>query len=209
MRRARFTYRRVDKTDTMLGMVAIVLDFETGGLNPFQHAVLQVGYCALDSNDPPVCHLVREPVLTDETVSTRALEITGLRMATVHAEGYSVRDTAVQLARFIDAHRSRGGWCEIWCHNAPFDAAFMARLFHLADMPAPEKTLFMCSLQTARTMRRAGLINCQRLTLSDVYRAVTGEPMCGAHDAGADVAATRVIINEMAAILDAVRDAGE
>lgn len=123
---------------------SIALDTETGGLSPWEASCVEVGVCSLGDDPQPASWLVNEG--RHLQVSERSVQVHGLTVETLRAEGLSPGRVAAELEDYLNAHRSRTGWVTVWCHSVAFDHGFVSRLFRLAGLPLPERCVWRCSL---------------------------------------------------------------
>jgi DNA polymerase-3 subunit epsilon len=108
----------------------VVLDTETGGLNPLQHSIMTIGL--VDWTGTRTLDLtVAEAVIH---TNPRSLLVNGLDPAQVAAEGLSPVDACATIDAWLlelDHPVMIAG------HNVAFDMAFMRRLYDQAGLPVP------------------------------------------------------------------------
>ena len=131
----------------------LVLDCETGGLNPETDALLTVGL--VDWSDGAV--LRQSEILVDAEgleCHPRALEVNGIDLTAHHA--YSV-PRAYAAKQIQDFCRPMGrAW--ITGHNAQFDIGFIRRLFTPEALRATFSHRVVDTLQILAFLEHAGLI---------------------------------------------------
>ncbi len=112
----------------------LVIDTETGGLDPLVHSLLTVGLVTgLDTDRQELT--VAEPELV---VTQRSLEITRLDPDRIRATGLTPVATCEALETFMERNAPGRDW--IVCgHNVTFDIGFLKRLYRLADRPWPTR----------------------------------------------------------------------
>lgn len=113
-------------------MPVIVIDTETGGLDPAEHSILSIGLVTdTDELDVP---LIREPALC---TTPKAMEVNGIDLTAVAQHGVSVEDACEAVDTFLKKHMSQHEWglCVMAGHNITFDMGFLKRLYRLAGRP--------------------------------------------------------------------------
>lgn len=135
----------------------VCLDFETGGHDASVVPVLSVAICRPEGVWPTLeaQWLVRESESALACCDPRALEVNGHCLDEVRAEGKSPRQVALELAAQLDKVRDSDGRVYVVAHNAPFDVAFLDRLFRLAGLGRPPQMLWVCSMALALALRWA------------------------------------------------------
>jgi DNA polymerase III epsilon subunit-like protein len=154
-------------------MSKIVVDLETGGLDPAIHAILSIGAIALDDNLSEVGRMYTLVKDFRKAVTREALKINGISMLSVDKHG-------VEIAQALDFLLALAGDVPVWVfHNASFDAAFLNE----RDMGIKHA---VCTLETSRELyldqsyRHTLPIACER----------EGIRVARAHHAMGDVAMT-------------------
>lgn len=109
----------------------VVIDTETGGLDPAQHSLLSIGLVAYDGNRRAEL-FVREPSITTHP---RSMAINGIDLAYIESHGISPAKAVDAVEAFLDHVGKRP--VMLAGHNIAFDLAFMRRLYALAGRPAP------------------------------------------------------------------------
>lgn len=108
-----------------------ILDFETTGLNPQLHEILEVGVILYDHQNDQVLKEFEAKVKPEhlETASEEALVISGY---TANPKAYKrgLRSTLVKLNNLVDG-------CILVGHNIPFDIAFLNKA--LSDLSLKPK----------------------------------------------------------------------
>ncbi len=111
----------------------LVLDTETGGLSPQEHSLLSVAGVAWTPNVQPkplFSLFIKEDPLS---VEPGAMEVNGLDLETIKAEGLPPVDAVRAIRYALDQHYgpSRAPIC-LAGHNIGFDKRFLKRLYYLA-----------------------------------------------------------------------------
>lgn len=104
----------------------VVIDTETGGLNPDVHSLISVGL--VDNTGQKMDEfLVREPTLSSDP---RSMAIHGISEAQIIAEGLAPELAVERFEAFFDGIE---GTILLTGHNISFDLAFIKRLYRLAN----------------------------------------------------------------------------
>lgn len=138
----------------------LVVDTETGGLDPEAHSILSVA--ALVFADGQVVDEYYALVNEGEVVITEkaALAVSGLTVERVRSEGVSPLQAVNSINAMIAKHGMRGR-VTIAAHNAPFDVAFLRRLWRLAgkDFDARFSYRALCTVTGALLLDFANRIS--------------------------------------------------
>ncbi len=108
----------------------VFIDTETGGLDARTNSILSLGAVVLHNGaiaDTLYC-LIREPEINAEPT---ALAINKLDLNVVREEGLTPAEAVNKLVNFLQRNDIRKS-AQFAAHNAPFDLAFVKRLFELA-----------------------------------------------------------------------------
>lgn len=174
----------------------LVIDTETGGLNPDSHSLLSLA--ALVYHDGVVedeyYTLINEGqiVLAEEA----ALGVNGLTIEQVRAEGVAPLQAVNSIVAMLMKHDMRGR-VVIAAHNAQFDVPFFRRLWRLAgaDFDAQFSYRSLCTQTGALLLDQAGRIELPGGNASlDNLCALWGIPRKGAHNALVDARATALVL---------------
>jgi DNA polymerase III epsilon subunit-like protein len=84
----------------------LVLDVETGGVNPFKHSLLSVGMVAMEWDEHDNCMVFKDTlqlfVKSDiYNVTEKAMEINGINLDWLNAHGASRHTTAIAIQNFV------------------------------------------------------------------------------------------------------------
>ena len=110
----------------------LVLDTETGGLNPDQHSLLSIGLVSWDQRHQREL-FVAEPQLRFDP---RSMEVNGIDLDWIRREGLHPLRACEALEAFIDEIEAPRPFL-IAGHNISFDLAFIRRLYRVAQRPLP------------------------------------------------------------------------
>jgi DNA polymerase III epsilon subunit-like protein len=110
-----------------------VIDVETGGLDPQQHAILSLGVVALDTASGHTAAL--ELLISDPhgDVTEQAIRKNRLDPAQVRRTGLSPEEAVGRLEDFVLPHLQADQKAVLAGHNVAFDIAFLHRLYRLAS----------------------------------------------------------------------------
>lgn len=118
----------------------VVIDTETGGLNPNRHPIFALGLVVLDTRTGPLCGL-EVPVRDLAPPDPQAVAITGIdleaHLATAMPPDEAVRTLETFLAPHFDLRRP----VTIAGHNVAFDIAFLKRLYRLARLAGAQPAI--------------------------------------------------------------------
>lgn len=122
----------------------VILDTETGGLDPWQDSLLSVGMISGDG-----AHRVEIFVAEPEIhITPRSQAIHHLSADWIRANGHDPAAACDAIDGFIADYSARRGRPVIIAgHNVAFDLAFLRRLYRLAERPLPN-TLVHRTLDT-------------------------------------------------------------
>ena len=110
----------------------LVIDTETGGLNPQEHSLLSLGMTSWCGQ-----HAQEFFVLEDQLVTNpRSMEINRIDLDWLRVHGKSPQDTCEHIDAFINRIPQRP--LILAGHNISFDLAFLRRLYRLAERPLPK-----------------------------------------------------------------------
>lgn len=176
----------------------LIVDTETGGLDASAHSILSIA--AVVFQDGAVVDQYYAIVNEGEVIITdkAALGVNGLTIERVRAEGVSPIQ-AVNAIRAMISKNSMRGRVTIAAHNAPFDVAFMRRLWRLAgaDFDAQFSYRSLCTATGALMLDFAGRISLPGGSASlDNLVKYFGIKLDreGGHDALKDVLATAEVL---------------
>ena len=115
----------------MLHEHILVIDTETGGLDPHTHSILSIGlasWCGTDTREI----FVLEP---DLQTNPRYMEINSIDLDWIREHGVSTERACEQIDDFIAQLTHRP--LTLAGHNISFDLAFLRRLYRLAGRAQP------------------------------------------------------------------------
>jgi DNA polymerase-3 subunit epsilon len=112
----------------------IVLDVETGGLNPNEHSILEVSGILWKPGEiiQPVfdCYIKEENIIT----VPKAMEVNQINLDNVKKHGRTPKEAIKYIRnRLDDVLGVERRPVKILAHNASFDYGFLQRLYRLAD----------------------------------------------------------------------------
>lgn len=110
----------------------VVIDTETGGLDPLRHSIMSVGLV-----DYSGAHRLEVFVAEPEIVADpRSLAVTGIDLDWLRAHGVRPDEACDRIEAWLDG-LGLGRPLLAAGHNVAFDLAFMRRLYHLAGRRVP------------------------------------------------------------------------
>ena len=112
----------------------IVLDIETGGLDPKEHSLLEISGILWKPGE--IIQPVFDCYIKEENITTvpRAMEINQIDLNKVHKHGRSPKEAINYIRnRLDDVLGVERRPVKILAHNANFDYSFLQRLYQLAD----------------------------------------------------------------------------
>jgi DNA polymerase III subunit epsilon len=120
----------------------VVFDFETTGLNPELHEIIEIGATrvtpALDNYD--TFQILIRP---SKKISKKTTELTGITQEMVEKDGDSLKSALPQFLEFI-------GDLPLVSFNAEFDMAFLKNAIKRTQINAQIKNHVSCALKMAR-----------------------------------------------------------
>jgi DNA polymerase-3 subunit epsilon len=110
----------------------VVLDVETGGLDPNRHCILELGACVWEdgviSSEDFSLPIYEGGVLC---YNADAMRINKIDLGTWSEIGVSPAEAVEQFEKWLDKHELADG-VSLGGHNVGFDVAFLKRLYRLA-----------------------------------------------------------------------------
>lgn len=130
-------------------MKVLVLDTETGGLDPTEHSLLTVGAVVVDLHEQALGaeleFYVKEDIIATEP---EAMQVNNVDLRKVLAEGLRPLEAVEALVAFINLHFGHER-VVLAGHNVDFDQAFLRRLWRKAGPKAPGWPFFYAKIDTA------------------------------------------------------------
>ena len=110
----------------------VVIDTETGGLNPYEHSILSIGLTSWDQSHK------REIFVLEDTLCThpRSMEINRIDIEWIKTHGVSPEVACDQIEAFISQLKVPRPLLFAG-HNLSFDLAFLRRLYRHANRSLP------------------------------------------------------------------------
>lgn len=111
----------------------VVVDTETGGLDPHRHAILTVGVVLLDTSTGEMAGLelaVNDP---EGDACEEALRKNHLDPVRIRRTGLAPKEAVTRIEDFTAPHIPPDKPVILAGHNVAFDVAFLRRLYRLAD----------------------------------------------------------------------------
>ena len=110
----------------------VVLDTETGGLNPLEHSILSIGLIDWTGKHQLEIY-VKEPEIFSHP---KSMAVNRIDLDWVEANGVTPLEAVKQVEKFLDGLKM-GRPLMIVGHNIAFDIAYMRRLYTLAGEKVP------------------------------------------------------------------------
>ncbi|MFA5506446.1 MAG: 3'-5' exonuclease [Vulcanimicrobiota bacterium] len=180
----------------------LVLDTETGGLNPKEHSLLTIAGIAWTPDRRPAplfSFYVREHQIR---VTEEAMNVNRVSLATVEEEGLSPKEAVEAIRYALDHHYGPSREKVMLCgHNIEFDKQFVRRLYREAgeDFQADFSNKTLDTVAIFQFFMAAGLVPPGKAT-GDRMFASMGIPVPDAHrhTALGDAWATALSLSRMA-----------
>lgn len=178
------------------------IDVETTGTDPEKHGIVQIAGL-VEINGVVVEEFdIRTKPLPDDQIAFGAIEATGLDLLEV-IEYPDAADTLVEFIAILDKYinnRDREDKFHPAGYNVKFDLDFlyqfcMKQNFKYFRSYVDHITVDVYAL--VRYLAGFGLVKAESLKMAHVYEAMTGKTMENAHDALADIKATRELAYEL------------
>jgi DNA polymerase-3 subunit epsilon len=138
----------------------LVIDTETGGLDPERHSILSLAAVVWEDGNPKgeIEILIAEP---DLSVTAQALEVNRIDLVGHCRRAVAPSGAVMRLEAFLNVHFQQelaaGGQIVLVGHNINFDLGFLRRLYRLAGAEFP--SLFSHRvLDTASILRFLSLV---------------------------------------------------
>ena len=110
----------------------VVVDTETGGLDPLYHSILSVGLVSGDGRKQLEFYVAEPEIVTHP----RSMAINRLDPAVIAAEGLDPVAACERIDRFLESLEVPRPVMMVG-HNIAFDIAFLRRMYRLAGRPLP------------------------------------------------------------------------
>ncbi len=173
----------------------IVLDTETGGLNPQTAALCSVSVSLIDGSNPKTWYI--KPY--DKEYNKKAMEINGLTPEVLEEKGINILEFPGEFYNYLTENFGHThGWTKILAHNAKFDIDFIKESYGMYD------NMFAYhnkdSMVLAESLKDAGLLpKTQSLSLVKLYEHLFSKDSlsAAAHESYADVEMCRLVYLKM------------
>lgn len=186
-------------------MKLVVIDTETGGLNPVDYSILTLGACVWENGHitgSPFHMYIHEDVMATSPEALRINGITSEQMRSGKTPSFVVtafeqwlRDQGVQGKPTLGGHNIAG-----------FDMGFLKRLYRLAIKKMPFDYHVVDTMSLAFALRLIGKLNVPNVkldTLSDYFGVRVREGgVAGAHRSDEDAIATAKVLTGLLRLID-------
>lgn len=178
-------------------MKLLMVDTETGGLDPAIHSLFSVAMVIWEDGEiKDSLHItVKEP---NGVVTAEAIKINGFTKERID-KGLTPNQTVFKITEFCK--KNGIAWnAEIGGHNVAFDAGFLQRLYKLAGKKYPFSHRMICTQSAALILRLAGKFDVKSTKLDDLCEKygivirMEGQPT---HDALEDITATAHLLTKL------------
>lgn len=186
----------------------MVIDTETGGLNPQKNALCSITIKMLNNDKIKTIYIKPQQGLVYDA---RAMEINGLTKEMLETHGVDEQQAALSVLQFIKDNpitdkygnvlRSKPS---VLGHNVMFDIGFMNGLFqrvYQRDFIHYVHYHTQCTMMIMKFLKDAGIIPIRNIGLMDCYYHFFKEKFNGAHTSESDVLATEKVYNAIIAFL--------
>jgi DNA polymerase III epsilon subunit-like protein len=162
-------------------MKYIYVDTETGGLNPFLHPLLSIGWFVPDTNLSGTVYLTPED---PSAITPEAAKKNGWPLS-MAGKDIPPADALQQFIGVIQAHKPE----YLVAHNAPFDYSFLTvALGKYLNSSLPR---FLCTMSMAEALRNIGGLPVSSLSLNSILKELDIEHVrSDTHDASQDAMLT-------------------
>jgi len=174
--------------------VVVSVDTETGGLEPREHAVLQVAmYTEYVGDEGEVCEAASNVYVKPGqrvSVEDEAMRHNNVSEQDIRERGVSEHETANTIVDFVEHLKDLTGASDVFllAHNAEFDKAFLEALFDRQVLSYPFHYHTLDSLSVADFLRSQGIIESKGLKLENLALQVLDKGY-DFHDAMSDARA--------------------
>ncbi len=110
----------------------VILDTETGGLDPLHHSLLSVGLVSGDGRHQLEFYVIEPTIVSDP----RSMKVNRIDLDQVRASGLTPGAAVDRIEAFLDG-LGLGRPVMVAGHNIAFDIAYMRRLYRLAGRKVP------------------------------------------------------------------------
>ena len=122
----------IENMNSLAQHLIIIIDTETGGLDPLTHSILSIGVVSWDGQHREEIFIL-EPHLS---TNPRSMAVNQIDLDQLKQEGCTPREACDRLEAFVN--RISGGQPIIFAgHNIAFDLAFIRRLYQVSQRPLP------------------------------------------------------------------------
>lgn len=123
------TYLGIEQMTTL---PVLVVDTETGGVDPLTTSLLSVAFVSRTSE---LSFYVKEPRIR---VTPEAMAINKIDLRTVRAEGLTITEACNRINAYLEQLAETEGVTHLTGHNVGFDVGYLKRLYRLAKQPFPK-----------------------------------------------------------------------
>jgi DNA polymerase III epsilon subunit-like protein len=179
-------------------MKLLMVDTETGGLDPTVHSIFSVGAVIWEDGEvkDSLHVVVKEPA---GIVTSEAININGFTRERIEREGVAPAAAVSKITQFCRKHKIKWG-SEIGGHNVQFDVGFLKRLYSLAGVKYPFSHRVVCTQSAAIFLRLAGHLDVKNTgldALCEKFNIAIRLEGSHSHDALEDITATAHLLTAL------------
>lgn len=197
------------------GTRQVILDLETGGLDPERNAITEIGAVAfMEENgrliEVDAYHRFVIPGI-NLTVSARAARVQGMTVSQIYdrrgaeAECDALRDLIVFIAKHVPNPNAPEFTGTIWAQYAHFDNGFLHNMLKRNQSGTPviftERNSMACTRELAKMLRGRGLLNCFSTSLDGLLEhfglMAEKESRANGHSALGDARLTLLVLERL------------
>lgn len=173
----------------------LVLDFETGGLDPATDAICSLAAVVYNDGPEETLHLLIDD--PEGAKNPDAMAVHGITQEDINATGVGPWVAVQRLKAMLQRNDMRGR-VVLAGHNLTFDVGFLRRLYRLAGEDYRAQFMYggLDTKSAALMFEQAGRLRFDSSSLVDVAPAL-GVKHEGAHDALADAVVTAKVLKKM------------
>lgn len=186
----------------------MIIDTETGGLNPTKNALCSITVKMLNNDKIKTIYIKPQSGLVYDE---HAMQINGLTLDMLEEHGVSEQQAARLILEFMKNNPVQDRYGNtirtkpsLLGHNIMFDIGFMNALFqrvYQCDFMSYVHYHSQCTMMLMKMLRDARIVNIRNIGLMDCYLYFFKEKFNGAHTSESDVLATEKVYNAMIAFL--------
>jgi DNA polymerase-3 subunit epsilon len=189
----------------MINAKIVIIDVETGGLNPVEHSILSLGAVILNEGEivDKFLATVKEP---EVSVTDSALKVNGFTKEKIEKEGHEPSKVIMEFESFLLRNDFSEDKIVLAGHNVGFDVSFLKRLYGFTSSKFEKRFSHRClDTQTgALLLKYAGRISTEATSLDALCSAfgIRGRAKGSAHNALQDAELTAELLKRELKMLE-------